>query len=45
MTLGEQIRKVEPDDDTARMLAEGIARLGIDRLPWTQSAARNGATA
>ena len=29
--------KVEPDDDTARMLAEGIARLGIDRLPWTKS--------
>ena len=37
ITLGEQIRKVEPDDDTARMLAEGIARLGIDRLPWTKS--------
>ncbi len=37
LTLGEQIRRVEPDDDTPRMLAEGIARLGIDRLPWTKS--------
>ena len=37
VTLGEQIRKVEPDDDTARMLAEGIARLGLDRLPWSKA--------
>ncbi|MBX9777472.1 MAG: ATP-dependent helicase HrpB [Xanthobacteraceae bacterium] len=36
VTLGEQSRKVEPDDDTARMLAEGIARLGLDRLPWSK---------
>ena len=26
------------------MLAEGIVRLGIERLPWTKAAARNGAT-
>src|SRR5262249_41873440 len=25
------------DDNTPRLLAEGIARLGIDRLPWTKS--------
>jgi ATP-dependent helicase HrpB len=37
VTLGEQVRKVEPDDATARMLAEGIARLGIDRLPWSKA--------
>jgi ATP-dependent helicase HrpB len=37
VTLGEQIRKVEPDDETARMLAQGIARLGIDRLPWSKA--------
>jgi ATP-dependent helicase HrpB len=36
VTLGEQSRKVEPDDDTARMLAEGIAKLGLDRLPWSK---------
>ena len=37
LTLAEQPLKVVPGDDTARMLAEGIARLGIDRLPWTKS--------
>jgi ATP-dependent helicase HrpB len=37
VTLGEQIRKVEASDQTARMLADGIVRLGIDRLPWTKS--------
>ena len=37
VTLGEQVRKVDPDDETARMLAEGIARLGIDRLPWSKA--------
>jgi len=37
ITLGEQVRRVEPDADTPRMLADGIARLGIGRLPWTQS--------
>ena len=35
ITLAEQPMRVEPGDDTARMLAEGIARLGIGRLPWT----------
>jgi len=37
ITLGEQSRKVEPDDETARMLAEGIARQGLDRLPWSKA--------
>ena len=37
VTLGEQIRKVEPDDEAARMLAEGIARQGLDRLPWSKA--------
>ena len=36
VTLGEQSRKVEPDDDTARMLAEGVAKLGLDRLSWSK---------
>ena len=39
IALAEQPMQVEPNDETARMLAEGIARLGIDRLPWTQVAA------
>ncbi|MPZ41170.1 MAG: ATP-dependent helicase HrpB [Rhizobiales bacterium] len=37
ITLGEQIRKIEPDGETARMLAEGIAQSGIGRLPWSKA--------
>jgi ATP-dependent helicase HrpB len=37
ITLGEQVRKVEPSDETARRLAEGLARLGLDRLPWSKA--------
>ena len=37
IALAEQTRKVEPNDETARLLAEGIARVGIDRLPWTKA--------
>jgi len=37
VTLNEQPLKVLPNDDTARMLADGIARVGIERLPWTKS--------
>jgi ATP-dependent helicase HrpB len=37
LALAEQPMKVAPNDDTARMLAEGIARLGVERLPWTKA--------
>jgi ATP-dependent helicase HrpB len=37
ITLAEQTRKVEPGDGTARALAEGIARAGIGKLPWTKA--------
>jgi ATP-dependent helicase HrpB len=37
IALAEQAMKVVPDDASARMLAEGIARLGIGRLPWTNA--------
>ena len=37
IALAEQPMKVVADERTARMLAEGIARLGIDRLPWTKA--------
>ena len=37
IALAEQPIKLSPTDDTARMLAEGIARTGIDRLPWTKT--------
>jgi ATP-dependent helicase HrpB len=36
IALSEQTRKVEPSEDTARLLAEGIARAGIGKLPWTK---------
>ena len=37
VVLAEQPMRVAPTDATARMLAEGIARLGIDRLPWSKA--------
>jgi ATP-dependent helicase HrpB len=35
VVLGERAQPVHPREATARMLADGIARLGLDRLPWT----------
>ena len=37
IALAEQTARVEPSDDTAPLLAQGIARVGIDKLPWTKS--------
>jgi ATP-dependent helicase HrpB len=37
ITLAEQPMPAVPSDAAACMLAEGIARLGIDRLPWTKA--------
>jgi ATP-dependent helicase HrpB len=37
LALAERPMKVEPNDDTARLLAEGIARIGVQKLPWTKS--------
>jgi len=37
ITLTEQPMSVEPTDAAARILAEGIARLGVERLPWTKA--------
>jgi len=34
LTLAEQTRKVTPGDDSAKLLANGIAALGIGKLPW-----------
>jgi ATP-dependent helicase HrpB len=36
LVLAEQIKPVEPDADSARLLAEGIAGLGIRKLPWSK---------
>lgn len=37
IVLADRPMKVEPTDETAGLLADGIGRLGIDRLPWTKS--------
>jgi ATP-dependent helicase HrpB len=37
IALAEQPMPVEADDAAARLLAEGVARLGIARLPWTKA--------
>src|SRR5579883_786846 len=34
ITLGQQPLAVTPSEQTAKLLAENIASLGIDRLPW-----------
>ncbi|HEY6258426.1 MAG TPA: ATP-dependent helicase HrpB [Xanthobacteraceae bacterium] len=37
LTLLEQPMTIVPNEDTARALAEGIARAGVGRLPWTKA--------
>ncbi len=37
LVLAEQIKPVMPDIDSAKLLAEGIAALGIARLPWSKA--------
>ena len=37
LALSEQTMRVAPGEANARLLAEGIARLGVERLPWTKS--------
>jgi ATP-dependent helicase HrpB len=38
LVLAEQIKQVATDADTARILAQGIAGLGLDKLPWSKAA-------
>ncbi len=35
IALAERVRPAPPSDATALLLADGIARLGVGRLPWT----------
>jgi ATP-dependent helicase HrpB len=37
IVLGERAVPVLPDENNARLFAESIANLGIDRLPWTEA--------
>ncbi len=36
LALAEQTLRVVPSEQNARLLADGIVRLGVDRLPWTK---------
>jgi ATP-dependent helicase HrpB len=37
ITLSDRPMRIETTDETARTLADGIARLGVDKLPWTKA--------
>jgi ATP-dependent helicase HrpB len=37
ITLGEQTMQLSPDADKARIFADGIARSGVARLPWSKA--------
>jgi ATP-dependent helicase HrpB len=37
IVLAEQPVKIEPNDATSRMLADGMVRLGLERLPWNDA--------
>ena len=37
LVLSEQVKAVIPDETNARLLAEGIATLGIAKLPWSKA--------
>jgi ATP-dependent helicase HrpB len=37
IALEEHPQKLAPSEETARALAEGIAKSGLDHLPWTKS--------
>ncbi|MEP7030116.1 MAG: ATP-dependent helicase HrpB, partial [Pseudolabrys sp.] len=38
LVLAEQIKQVSPDAQTAKVLAQGIVTLGLDKLPWSKAA-------
>jgi ATP-dependent helicase HrpB len=37
LALAEQPQPVAADEESARVLAEGVVRLGMERLPWTSA--------
>ncbi|MGN6572247.1 MAG: ATP-dependent helicase C-terminal domain-containing protein, partial [Pseudolabrys sp.] len=38
IVLAEQIKQVSPDAETAHTFAEGIVKLGLDKLSWSKAA-------
>jgi ATP-dependent helicase HrpB len=37
LVLAQQIKPVEPDSDSTKLLAQGIASLGVGKLPWSKA--------
>jgi ATP-dependent helicase HrpB len=37
LVLAEQVKQVTPSPETARVLAQGIIGLGLNRLPWSKA--------
>jgi ATP-dependent helicase HrpB len=37
VTLGEQTMRLQPNAETARALADGLAQVGLERLPWSKA--------
>jgi len=37
IVLASEPRAVAPNEETARLLADGVAKLGLDRLPWSKA--------
>jgi len=40
LVLAEQIKQVTPNSDTAKILAQGIVGIGLERLNWSKQAAQ-----
>ena len=38
VVLAEQVKQVTPNEETARILSDGIVSLGLDRLDWSKAA-------
>ncbi len=38
VVLAEQVKQVTPNEETARILSDGIVGLGLDRLDWSKAA-------
>jgi ATP-dependent helicase HrpB len=38
LVLAEQVKQVTPNEDTARILAQGLIGQGLDRLDWSKAA-------
>ena len=37
LALADQVLRLEPNDATAKLLADAIGKIGIERLPWSNA--------